>query len=112
MPRWLALVVTLWLAAGTARALTPQEKELILSSLRPTEVATVQSATGGIDSLPLLAAELSLDVNTRHVTGHARLDWPNSTGQSITQLPIRFASNSGGKRAPKAGWNHVKVTMP
>jgi hypothetical protein len=105
------------LAAGAALstpagALTQTERQLIVKSIRDGQLPTVEAATGGLDGLPLLTLDLSLDIPARRVRGTARLDWRNTTGKPVSVLPVRLAANSSSKKGPEVTWTHLRVTMP
>jgi len=105
------LVVAAWI--GRADALEPAQRALLLRSLRESEVATVEAATGGLDSLPTLALEVELQPEIRSFHGRARLDWPNRTGTALPDLLFRLSSN--GIRAgepPRIAWTNLKITLP
>lgn len=106
-----ALALLLALATAPASALAPAERELLLRSLRAGEAPKVEAALGpgGLDSLPFLALELTLDFELRTVRGYARLDWPNDTGTTLAELPLRVAANGDGP--PLLRTSNVRVSV-
>lgn len=100
MPARLPFLVALLLSVVGAPGgtLEPAERELLLRTLRPAMHREVEKALGGMDRLPLLAAEVRLDGEARRVRGTVRLDWPNSTGTALKELPLRVSGNEGARR--------------
>jgi hypothetical protein len=108
----LLTVAVLVLAGLRASALSRPEYELIAKSIRAGQLDTVDKATGGLDKLPLLTLDLTLELGARHVSGSARLDWRNTTGTPVSELPIRLSANGESKRGPQVKWTQLRATMP
>ncbi len=103
-----ALLLAASLPAG---ALSPAERQLLEKSIRKGQVATVETATGGLDALPLLTLDITVDLERRSFTGEARLDWRNTTGAPVKELPVRLESNGSGTNGPTVAWVDVKGSI-
>jgi hypothetical protein len=106
-----ALAVLVLIAEGPAHGLSPAERTQILKSLKPAEVSRVEAATGGLDNLPLLKVDIALDIPARRISGTARVDWRNGTGQTVSVLPIRLAANGDKEDGPLLTYTHLRVAV-
>lgn len=89
-----ATLAILLVTASAASALTPDERALLERSIRKGELERVEKATGGLDTLSTISAEIHFDPAEARFSGLARLDWRNPTTHAITELPLRLAPNT------------------
>lgn len=98
-------------APSGAQALEEVERELLLRSIRPGQLKRFEKQLGSLESLPLVAVELKLALQTRKVTASLQIDWKNRGSKALSHLVYRLPAQREGSEGSGVSFSELKISF-